>query len=89
MSFDFKDIGKKIVGYGLPILGGALGGPSGAIVAKMIADALGTTDEPEKIMDAVSNPECKGALCNLESTNHAELKRISVDLYFGDKTEEK
>lgn len=52
---NLADIGKKLAEYGLPILGGALGGPGGAAIGKMIASAVGANSEqPEDIMAAMT-----------------------------------
>lgn len=38
---DWKDLAKHLAGIGLPILGGSIGGPAGAIIGKGLAAALG------------------------------------------------
>ena len=38
---DWKAIGTQLAGIGLPLLGGAVGGPAGALVGKSLAAALG------------------------------------------------
>lgn len=53
---NLKEIGKTLAEYGLPILGGAIGGPGGAAVGKMIASAIGaSSDKPEDIAAALTN----------------------------------
>lgn len=72
---DWKDLGKQIAGYGLPLLGGALGGPGGAAIGSLVASALGLGDNPEpsKISVAVAgNPELVVKLRELE-LKHAEV----------------
>ena len=52
-----KDLAKKLLGLGLPALGGAVGGPGGALIAKGIAAAIGLSDEatPEQTAAALGN----------------------------------
>lgn len=52
-----KDLAKKLLGIGLPALGGAVGGPGGALIAKGIASAIGLSDEatPEQTVAALGN----------------------------------
>ena len=50
---DWKELGKKLVGLGAPVVGGALGGPAGAAVGAAIGAALGTDVDPDAIDMAV------------------------------------
>ena len=48
---DWGKIGDFLIGNGLPLLGGAVGGPVGAGVGKVIASAIGAgSGEPEEVM---------------------------------------
>jgi hypothetical protein len=51
---NWEDIGKTLLGLGLPTLGTALGGPLGGAAGKMIADALGTAATPAAVGAALS-----------------------------------
>ena len=54
---DWKAIVKQLAGLGLPLLGGALGGPAGAVVGQGIASALGLSQDatPEQTAAALGN----------------------------------
>lgn len=54
---DWKVIGRQLANIGLPLLGGAVGGPAGAIVGKGIAAALGLGQDatPEQTATALGN----------------------------------
>lgn len=51
------DIAKKLASIGLPLLGGAIGGPGGAIIGKGVAAALGLGEDatPEQTATALGN----------------------------------
>ncbi len=54
---DWTTIAKKLAAIGLPLLGGAVGGPGGALVGKGIASALGLAEDatPEQAAAALGN----------------------------------
>lgn len=52
---NWEDIGKTLIGLGAPLLGTALGGPLGGIAGKVLADALGTDDNPLAVNIALQN----------------------------------
>lgn len=54
---DWKAIGKQLANLGLPLLGGAVGGPAGAAVGKGLAAALGLSNDatPEQTAAALGN----------------------------------
>ena len=54
---DWKAIGKQLAAIGLPLLGGAVGGPAGALAAKGILATLGLADgaTPEQAAAALGN----------------------------------
>lgn len=54
---DWKAIGKQLASIGLPILGGAVVGPAGALIGKGIATALGLSQDatPEQTAAALGN----------------------------------
>lgn len=79
---DLLDIGKKIVGMGLPILGGILGGPAGGIAASMIGHVLGLGSKPtaEQISAAIDQDpaSAKLALQKLQDEHAEELAWIAA-----------
>ena len=54
---DWKSIGGQLAKIGLPLLGGALGGPGGALLGKSLASALGLGQDatPEQTATALGN----------------------------------
>lgn len=54
---DWKAIGKQLANLGLPLLGGAVGGPAGAVAGKALAAALGLSSNatPEQTASALGN----------------------------------
>lgn len=54
---DWKTIGKQLANLGLPLLGGAIGGPGGALAGKALAAALGLGQDatPEQTAAALGN----------------------------------
>lgn len=54
---DWRSIGGQLAKIGLPLLGGALGGPGGALIGKSIAAALGLGQDatPEQTATALGN----------------------------------
>lgn len=55
---NWADLGKTLLGLGLPTLGGLLAGPGGAAVGKVIADQIGVPATPEALGKALqTDPE--------------------------------
>lgn len=54
---DWKAIGRKLAGAGLPILGAQLGGPAGAAIGRDVASRLGVDPDPEVIAQALGDPD--------------------------------
>lgn len=54
---DWKAIGRKLAGAGLPILGAQLGGPAGAAIGRDVAARLGVDPDPEVIAQALGDPD--------------------------------
>lgn len=70
---DWKSIGTQLAKIGLPILGGAVGGPGGALIAKGLTAALGIGDE--------ATPEqTAAALGNLSGDQLVQMRQIEANL---------
>lgn len=94
---DFKELGKKIVGLGAPLLGTALGGPVGLVVGKLISSEFGVENHPEAIAKYIEeNPaEAQRLLLKIQNDHEEEMaklaneaKRIDAGLehaYLGDR----
>lgn len=78
---DWKDVGKKVAAAGLPLLGGALGGPAGAAVGTLVSSALGMTDQdPAAVAQAVAtNPDNVTKLRELEVQERTSLFKMQAD----------
>lgn len=76
---DWGELGKKIAGIGAPLLGGAIGGPGGAAIGGMVADAFGlSTDDPTEIARAIDrDPESAVKLQQVQSDERVRLREIA------------
>ena len=76
------DIGKKIIGMGLPLLGTALGGPVGGLLGGLVGHALGLGGKPtpDQISSAIDADPAGAKLKLLQVQNeHAEtMTRIEA-----------
>lgn len=78
MGFGFDDIGN-MVGKAAPLVGTLLGGPAGGAVGGMVAKALGTENDPEKIQEAINNnPEALNKIREMETRNQVELEKLAT-----------
>ncbi len=78
---DWKELGKKIVGIGAPLLGTAIGGPAGGALGSILGAALGSSGDPEGIAAAI---DAKGAgalsiLTEFQTTYKIRLEELAVD----------
>lgn len=72
---DWSNLGRKIADAA-PLLGSALG-PAGGAVGSLIANTLGTQNDPDAIDAAMErDPEAALKLRKLESEHELELKRM-------------
>lgn len=63
-----------------PLLGAALGGPAGATVGAMIAQALGTDNDPMAVANALqSDSGTLLELKKLEQSEQTELRRLALE----------
>lgn len=70
---NWKDVAKQVASLGLPILGGALGGPAGAAVGKGLAAALGLAQD-------ASPEQTAAALGNVSGEQLVALRALETDL---------
>lgn len=71
---NWKNI-SKIVGKAAPLLGTALGGPAGAAIGSMVANALGVENTPDAVAEAVkNNPEAVLKLKEFELQNEQHIR---------------
>lgn len=83
MDFDWKALGAQVAKLGLPLLGGALGGPGGAAVGQLIASALNLDLDPKAISEAIVDPKEIGerltALRQVELQHQSFLVKAAYD----------
>ena len=86
---DWSDVGKKIISVGAPLLGGALGGPAGAAIGKVVASQFGLTEaSPNKVIEAITaDPEARLKLTELEFRHSERLIELENE-YFKLQTED-
>lgn len=83
-SEDWKKLGKKLAGKGLPLLGKILGGPAGAALGTagaLVASVLGEdqSDDPAALLQALeARPELIIELKKAEFSNSEALRRLAL-----------
>jgi hypothetical protein len=78
---NWQELGKQVAEYA-PLLGGVLGGPSGAAVGTMLASKFGTKETPNDIAAAIqADPNAALKLKEVELNNETKLQ----ELYLKDK----
>ena len=75
----WSDLAEDVAGWGLPLLGTALGGPAGGAVGGMIAKALGVEPKPEVLKALSPTQAMKDRLAELETRNQYMLERLSLE----------
>lgn len=77
---NFKDLGKAILQKGLPILGTALGGPAGATVGALIANAFDADPKnPEDIIKKINlDPNAQIKLIEIQKAHEIELAKLAL-----------
>lgn len=79
---NLSDLGKTITKYGVPLLGGIVGGPAGLALGHVIAAQFGgsveTSEGIEQLSQKIqSDPEAPMKLAELQSKYELELVRLS------------
>ena len=75
---NWEDIGKQLLGKGLPLLGGALGGPAGVAVGGLVASVLGVAPTPEEVAAKLADPDAANRLRELQERNKAKLEEMTL-----------
>lgn len=80
-DFEWKDIGKKIIGMGAPVLGAALLGPAGGAAAgALVAKLFGADATPSAIDAAIqADPNAIIKLKELEYKHEERFAEIALD----------
>ena len=75
----WEDIGS-LVADAAPIIGGLIGGPAGAGVGSLVANALGTKPDPVAVKQAITNdPEALQKIAEAEMKHKEELQQIALE----------
>jgi len=74
---DWKQVGKTVVGMGLPLLGSVLLGGTGQRGGELIAEALGCEPEPKAVAQRIAiDPAAAFKLAEVQADNELELTRL-------------
>lgn len=78
---DWKDVGKKVVSLGAPLLGAALGGSGGATIGTMVAGLFGADPgSPGEILAKMqTDPEAAIKLREVELRHKERLEEIALE----------
>lgn len=78
---DWKALGNKIVDFGAPLLGGAIGGPGGAALGGVVADMFGgNPEDPGSLLQAMErDPEARVKLAQIQSDERVRLREIAAE----------
>ena len=78
---DWKELGKKVIGLGAPLLGTALGGPAGGAVGSILASAFGGDPEkPEELLQKITmDSDAIVKLKELELANKVKLQEFILE----------
>ena len=79
---DWKGVGNAVIKAGAPLLGGALFGPTGSVIASIISGKFGVSPDatPDQVLTAIKgDPDAALKLRQIE-TNHVErLQELEND----------
>lgn len=77
---DFKSLGKAIIQKGAPLLGAALGGPAGATVGALIANAFDANpSDPADIINKINlDPQSQIKLIEIQKSHEIEIAKLAL-----------
>ena len=76
---DWKGVGNAVIKAGAPLLGGALFGPAGSVIASIISGKFGVSPEstPDQVLTAIkSDPDAALKLREIETTHVERLQAL-------------
>lgn len=76
---DWKGVGNAVIKAGAPLLGGALFGPAGSVIASIISGKFGVSPEstPEQVLTAIKgDPDAALKLREIETTHIERLQEL-------------
>jgi len=75
----WKDIGKKVIGTGLPVIGNLLGGGAGEKVGNIVAGVLGVDPDPDTVLKRIEeDPGAAVKLQKYEYDHKEELESLEL-----------
>lgn len=77
---NWSDIGS-IIGKSAPLVGTLLGGPAGAAVGALVANALGVNSDPDAVNSALmSDPNAYAKVVELQLSAKVQLQQLAVQI---------
>lgn len=76
---DWKGVGNAVIKAGAPLLGGALFGPAGSVIASIISGKFGVSPDatPDQVMAAINgDPDAALKLRQVETTHIERLQEL-------------
>ena len=76
---DWKQVGNAVIKAGAPLLGGALFGPAGSVIASIISGKFGVSPDatPDQVMTAIKgDPDAALKLREIETTHVERLQEL-------------
>jgi hypothetical protein len=76
---DWKGVGNAVIKAGAPLLGGALFGPAGSVIASMISGKFGVSPDatPDQVLTAIKDdPDAALKLKQIEVTHVERLQEL-------------
>ena len=76
---DWKGVGNAVIKAGAPLLGGALFGPAGSVIASIISGNLGMSPDatPDQVLTAINgDPDAALKLRQIETTHVERLQEL-------------
>lgn len=76
---DWKGVGNAVIKAGAPLLGGALFGPAGSVIASMISGKFGMSPDatPDQVLTAIKgDPDAALKLRQIETTHIERLQEL-------------
>lgn len=76
---DWKGVGNAVIKAGAPLLGGALFGPAGSVIASIISGKFGVSPDatPDQVMTAIKgDPDAALKLRQIETTHVERLQEL-------------
>jgi hypothetical protein len=80
----WQQLGKTVAKYA-PLLGGALGGPGGAVLGQLVAGAFGVEATPQAIEQAITqDPQAALKLQEIQTRHKERLEELALERHKAD-----